>query len=176
MKFVDETNAASGNGDEVPAVDAFRNDWPDSDTDGSETINTAMDGTTSRIVDATGLEVHAASAPPALGIGAARLPSPTDRFLIRDDDHAVSPASGLPGFQNLSMAMVDPIPTPMPLVVPFETENEDPEVRAMRARIYREKDVWPLESREEAMLFRHYIQKLSICVGHLIASGCIFGW
>lgn len=45
------------------------------------------------------------------------------------------------------------------MVVPFETDTEDPEVRAMRAKIYREEDVWPLESREEAMLFRHYVQK-----------------
>lgn len=55
------------------------------------------------------------------------------------------------------------------MVVPFETDTEDPEVRAMRAKIYREEDVWPLESREEAMLFRHYIQKLSICVSKIIA-------
>lgn len=78
--------------------------------------------------------------------------------------------SGLPGFQHLTLAPADPNPAPMSMVVPFETDTEDPEVRAMRAKIYREKDVWPLESREEAILFRHYVQKLSICVSYPIAS------
>lgn len=89
---------------------------------------------------------------------------------MRDDDHVVSPVSGLPGFQHLSLAPVDPVPAPMTVVLPFETDNEDPEVRAMRAKIYREKDVWPLESREEAILFRHYIQNLSICVSYFTAT------
>lgn len=43
-----------------------------------------------------------------------------------------------------------------------EVDPEDPAVQAMRAKIYRDQDAWPLETREEAMLFRHYIQKLSI--------------
>lgn len=59
------------------------------------------------------------------------------------------------------------------MVIPFEMEAEDPEVRAMRARIYRDKDIWPLESREEAMLFRHFIQKLSICVSALPTKPCL---
>lgn len=48
------------------------------------------------------------------------------------------------------------------MVPSFEVETEDPEARALRSRLYRDEDVWPLQSREEAMLFRHYIQKLSI--------------
>lgn len=82
----------------------------------------------------------------------------------------VSPGRALPGFQNLTLAVSDSIPAPMPMVIPFEMEAEDPEVRAMRAQIYRDKDIWPLESREEAMLFRHFIQKLSICVSTLVAG------
>lgn len=70
----------------------------------------------------------------------------------------VSPTRALPSFHTLSVSD----PTPLPLVVPFEADTEDPAVVAMRARIYRDTDVWPLESREEAMLFRHFIQKLSI--------------
>ncbi|ROV92478.1 hypothetical protein VSDG_06664 [Cytospora chrysosperma] len=164
LKFVDETGAASGNGDDVPEADAFQEDWPDSVSEGSGTVHTGTTGTTATIVDASGLAVHPASAPPDIAVGPIRLPSPTDRFLMRDDDHGAPPGGGLPGFQHLTLAPVDSISAPIPMVVPFETDTEDPEVRAMRAKIYREEDVWPLESREEAMLFRHYIQKLSICL------------
>lgn len=156
-------------------VDAFQDNWPDSNSEGSATVNTATTGTTAAtgtMVDANALADHPASAPSAIAVGPVRLPSPTDHFLMRSSDHVVSPVSGLPAFQNLTLAQADTIPAPMPMVIPFETETEDPEARAMRAKIYQEKDVWPLESREEAMLFRHYIQKLSICVSNSIPSNC----
>lgn len=82
----------------------------------------------------------------------------------------------LPGFQNLTLAVSESIPATMPMVIPFEMEAEDPEVRAMRAQIYRDKDIWPLESREEAMLFRHFIQRLSICVSTLATERCFLHW
>lgn len=157
-------------------MDAFQDEWLESDSEGSGTGHTVTTGTPSTMVDASGLAVHSASAPPAIPVGVVRLPSPTDRFLMRDDDHVVSPTSGLPGFQNLTLAAADPIPASMPMVLPFETDAEDPEVRAMRAKIYRDRDVWPLESREEAMLFRHYIQRLSICVSDSIAASFVPGW
>lgn len=160
-------------------VDAFQDDWPDSESEGSGTAHTGTTvttTTTATIVDASGLAVHPGFAPPALTVGPVRPPSPTDRFLMRDDDQVVSPVSGLPGFQHLTLAPTDSIPAPMSMVLPFETDTEDPEVRAMRAKIYREKDVWPLESREEAILFRHYIQKLSICVSYPTALTHLSRW
>lgn len=163
MKFVDETGAASGDGDATPVVDAFQDDWPDSISDDSGTAITATTATTTATDASCGLG-HPTTAQSILAVGPGRQRSPTDRFLMHDD-HLVSPVRGaLPGFQNLTLAVSDSIPATMPMVIPFEMEAEDPEVRAMRAQIYREKDIWPLESREEAMLFRHFIQKLSICV------------
>lgn len=167
MKFVDETGAASGDGDATPVVDAFQDDWPDSISDDSGTAITATTATTA--TDGSCGLGHPTSGQPVLSGGRQR--SPTDRFLMHDD-HLVSPARALPGFQNLTLAVSDSIPAPMPMVIPFEMEAEDPEVRAMRAQIYRDKDIWPLESREEAMLFRHFIQKLSICVSTLAAAPC----
>jgi hypothetical protein len=35
----------------------------------------------------------------------------------------------------------------------------------IRANAYIEKPTWPTCSRDEAVLFRHYVQKLSIWVG-----------
>lgn len=115
--------------------------------------------------------------PPEVAVGLVRQESPTDRF-IPHDDHVLSPGTtALPSFQSLavsdhSLAPPPPPPPPAPPlplplhmgvgIIPFEVETEDPGVMAMRASIYRDRDVWPLQSREEAMLFRHYIQKLSI--------------
>ncbi|KAK2602854.1 hypothetical protein N8I77_009359 [Diaporthe amygdali] len=162
LKFVDETGAASGDGDATPVVDAFQDDWPDSISEDSGTAITAT--TTTTATDGSGgLSGNTNSCPPVLPVGLGRQRSPTDRFLMHDD-HLVSPVRALPGFQNLTLAVSDSIPATMPMVIPFEMEAEDPEVRAMRAQIYRDKDIWPLESREEAMLFRHFIQKLSICL------------
>lgn len=157
MRFVDETGIASGHVEESP-VDAFQDDWPDTHSEGSGTFNTAA----TIMTDAsTALPVQAYPTPPEVSAGIVRPHSPTDRFL-QHDDHVVSPIRCLPSFHDLAVA--DPIPTSLHLVLPFEFPTEDPEVRAMRAKIYRDVDAWPLESREEAMLFRHYIQKLSIWV------------
>lgn len=52
----------------------------------------------------------------------------------------------------------------------MDVNNHDPDVQAMRAAIYHERDVWPLESREEAMLFQHYVRNLSIWVRSLKIS------
>lgn len=48
--------------------------------------------------------------------------------------------------------------------MPYGAAVEDPAIQAMQAKIYSDQDAWPLKTREEAMLFRHYVQKLSIWV------------
>jgi hypothetical protein len=164
VKFVDENGAASGDGDATPVVDAFQDDWPDSN---SVDAGTAITGTT----DTAATDGSFGLGPPApgqpvLNVGVGRQRSPKDRFIMHND-HVLSPGRALPGFQNLTLAGSESSPATMPMVIPFETEAEDPEVRAMRAQIYRDKDIWPLESREEAKLFRHFIQRLSICVSAL---------
>lgn len=164
---MDETGAASGDGDATPVVDAFQDDWPDSISDDSGTAITGTTATTA--TDGSCGLGHPSSGQSVLTVGAGRQRSPTDRFIMQDE-HLVSPGRALPGFQNLTLAGSESIPAAIPMVIPFEMEAEDPEVRAMRARIYRDKDVWPLESREEAMLFRHFIQRLSICVSSLTAG------
>jgi len=169
VKFVDETGAASGDGDATPVADAFQDDWPDSISDDSGTAITATTATTA--TDGSCGLGHPTSGQPVLTMGVARQRSPTDRFIMHDE-HLVSPARALPGFQNLTLAGSESIPATIPMAIPFEMEAEDPEVRAMRARIYRDKDIWPLESREEAMLFRHFIQKLSICVSAPAVGPC----
>lgn len=173
VKFVDETGAASGDGDATPVVDAFQDDWPDSISDDSGTAITGTTATTA--TDGSCGLGHPTTGQPVLTLGVGRQRSPTDRFLMQDE-HLISPARALPGFQNLTLAGSESIPATIPMVIPFEMEAEDPEVRAMRAQIYREKDIWPLESREEAMLFRHFIQKLSICVSTLAAGLLYLNW
>lgn len=156
MRFIDETCVASGEVDECPIADGFQDDWPDSHSEDSATFKTAN----TIITDATAsLPVQAYPTPPEAGIVHARAHSPTDRF-IPHDDHVVSPARGLPTFPGLPVS--DPIPPLLPMVPSFEVEAEDPEARALRSQLYRDEDAWPLQSKEEAMLFRHYIQNLSI--------------
>lgn len=139
-------------------------DWPDSPSSGSGTFNTAATVMTDT------LPMQAYPTPPEV-VGLVRQESPTDRFIQHDDhNNNLSPvtATTLPPFQSLTVSDTlppppqPPPPPPLHMMIPFEVETEDPAVMAMRARIYRDRDVWPLQSREEAMLFRHYIQKLSI--------------
>lgn len=153
MRFVDETGLASGEVDELPAVDGFQDDWPDSASSEAGTFNTAA-----TVITDSSLPVQAYPTPPEASSAIVRQASPTDRFIPHDEHVGVSPAGALPPFHTLFVSD----PAPLPVAMPFEVETEDPAVIAMRARIYRDADVWPLESREEAMLFRHYIQKLSI--------------
>lgn len=164
LKFIDETSVASGEVDELPPVEGFQDDWPDSQSEGSGTLNTAGTiMTTDPGVSGPPLQPY--PTPPEVALSIVRAKSPTDRF-IPHDDHVVSPARGLPSLQSLTVCEplppLPPLPPPLPMVLTMEVEPEDPAVQAMRARIYRDQDAWPLESREEAMLFRHYIQKLSI--------------
>lgn len=129
-------------------------DWPDSPSSGSGTLITAA----TAITDA--LPIQPYPTPPEAAVTLVRQGSPTDRFIPHDDHVGLSPPTTLPPFHSLSVT--EAIPPPMQMVIPFEVETEDPAVMAMRAKIYRDRDVWPLQNREEAMLFRHYIQKLSI--------------
>lgn len=128
-------------------------DWPDSPSSGSGTLVT-----TAATVMTDSIPVHAYPTPPEVAVALVRQESPTDRF-IQHEDHSLSPVTTLPSFQSLTVS--DPMP-PMHMPLSFEPQTEDPAVLAARARIYRDHEVWPLESREEAMLFRHYVQKLSI--------------
>lgn len=160
MKFIDETGIASGETDELPTADSFQDDWPDSHSEDSGTVKT----TGTILTDASTAVLppsHAYPTPPEAAIALVRPLSPTDRF-IPQDDHVVSPSRSLTQFQHLPV--VDPVPVPFPMMAYLDVENNDPEVQAMRAKIYHEHDIWPLESREEAMLFRHFVQNLAIWV------------
>ncbi|KAF3771108.1 hypothetical protein M406DRAFT_272504, partial [Cryphonectria parasitica EP155] len=159
LRFVDETRTASGDNEEHPAG-TFQDDWPDSYSEGSDTLHTADTTTITTEAGPAALHVQPYPTPPELAAGGLRPHSPTDRF-IPHDDHVISPARNLPPFRNLMVSDLA-VPAVLPVVPPLEVETEDPAVQAMRSRIYRDQDAWPLESREEAMLFQHYIQKLSI--------------
>lgn len=117
-------------------------------------MNITTDGTAA-------VPLEAYPTPPDVGIAQARPPSPTDRF-IQHDEHVLSPTRALPSFQNLAVA--DTLPPMLSIMPSFEMEPPplDPEAAALRSQLYHDQDVWPLQDREEAMLFRHYIQKLSI--------------
>lgn len=154
---------ASGEVDELPAVedeDLLQDDSVDSQSDDSITLNTMA-------LAHDGPPIHSYPTPPDMPVvgvitnaAVVRPLSPTDRFIPHEDHHQISPGRTLPSLHALTMA--DAIPPPLPIAFPLVVPPEDPEVQAMRAKIYSEQDVWPLESREEAMLFRHYIEKLAI--------------
>lgn len=173
VRFIDETAIASGESDELPTADSFQDDWPDSHSEDSGTVKTI--GTI--LTDATAVlpPIQAYPTPPeAAGtIALVRPQSPTDRF-IPHDDHVVSPPRTLPQFQHLTV--LDPISVAFPMMAYMDVDNHDPEVQAMRAQIYHERDVWPLQSREEAMLFRHFVRNLSIWVRRFIyATSVVLG-
>ncbi|KAM0326642.1 hypothetical protein ACHAQA_006511 [Verticillium albo-atrum] len=45
---------------------------------------------------------------------------------------------------------------------PSHSHTPDAQAAQLRSNIYLDRPIWPIDSREEAVLFRHYIQKLSI--------------
>lgn len=167
MKFIDETAIASGETDELPTVDSFQDDWPDSPSEDSGTVKTT---TGTILTDASAAILpppQAYPTPPEAAIALVRPRSPTDRF-IPHDDHVVSPPRTLPQLQHLTV--MDPISVAFPIMAYMDVDNHDPEVQAMRSEIYHDRDVWPLESREEAMLFQHYVRNLSIWVSSCSSS------
>ncbi|KAG7142239.1 hypothetical protein HYQ45_001311 [Verticillium longisporum] len=52
--------------------------------------------------------------------------------------------------------------TPIDSRPPSASHTPDAQAAQLRSNIYLDRPIWPIESREEAVLFRHYIQKLSI--------------
>ncbi|KAF3356288.1 hypothetical protein VdG1_06382 [Verticillium dahliae VDG1] len=52
--------------------------------------------------------------------------------------------------------------TPVKSRPPSASHTPDAQAAQLRSNIYLDRPIWPIESREEAVLFRHYIRKLSI--------------
>lgn len=156
MKFIDETGVASGEVNEAPIPGGLHDDWPDSQSEDAGTHHTASSITTET---PAGLRLQSYPTPPEAGAAHARPSSPTDRF-IQHDEHMISPGRTLPSFQSLTVGGTPP--PVLPMLHSFEMEPHDPTAAALHSQLYHDKDVWPLQNREEAMLFRHYIQKLSI--------------
>ena len=69
-----------------------------------------------------------------------RQSSPTDRFIVHED--LAEPASR----QRIAV------------------QRENSEITEIRSRIYLDQPLWPLRDRQEAKLFRHFVQKLAIWV------------
>lgn len=69
---------------------------------------------------------------------AIRQSSPTDRFIVHEElpESATRPRIAI--------------------------QREDSEITEIRSRIYLDQPLWPLQDRQEAKLFRHFVQKLAI--------------
>lgn len=76
--------------------------------------------------------------------------SPTDRFIPHDDGSVVDRR-----------------------YLPNVGEHPIDDLSSMRSHIYLNQDVWPLASYSEAVLFRHFVQKLSIWVRNSESLTCV---
>ncbi|KAJ9143888.1 Arca-like protein [Pleurostoma richardsiae] len=96
----------------------------------------------SRTVSTTDIPVASVVPVPVVQPFPIRPASPTDRFIVHDD-LSEQPEVGYP-------------------VLTTERRHSVAEINSLRARIYLDQSVYPLRDRQEAILLRHFVEKIAI--------------